>query len=107
MSNKVGLILIAAGISSLLWVAFDYMHSLPYLRRAREDRPALWMAAAKGFNGPVHYYGDEGGNSFFRSGVLYVTTYRSPTSKVHPPKMFPLGEQAAYQITLDMVPPYP
>ncbi len=63
-------LLAAAGCAAALAVvaAFvHYTHTLAYLRGVKEDRWALWIAAAKGFQGPVKYLGDENGQSYFHA----------------------------------------
>jgi len=84
-----------------------YTHSNSYLRNASEDRSALWMAAAKGFEGPVEYAGSEADMSFFRTGSILCGRYKAPTNKMTLPKTFPLGSEEPYRVTLDMGPRYP
>lgn len=84
-----------------------YTHSNAYLRNAAEDRSALWMAAAKGFEGPLVYAGSEADMSFFRTGLILCGRYKEPTNKMALPKTFPLGSEEPYRVTLEMVPRSP
>jgi hypothetical protein len=81
-------------------------HSLSYLHRAQERPYDLWMAALKGFEGPVYYIGSDGDYSYFRAGDIFYTRYKAQTSKIHLPHTFPFGKGEPYRVTQDMVPIY-
>lgn len=83
-----------------------YNRSLTYLRRAEEQPGALWIAALKGFEGPVLYVGSEGEFSYFRTGTRVFGRYKARTSRIHLPRIFPIGEGDPYQVTHEMVPQY-
>lgn len=52
--------------------------SMPYLRLAADEEPyALWMAALKGFEGPVYYLGGDETYSYFRAGTIFYTPYEA------------------------------
>lgn len=81
-------------------------HSLSYVHGAEERPYDLWMAALKGFEGPVYYVGDDGDFSYFRAGTVFYTRYKVQSSKVHLPRTFPFGKGEPYLVTQDMVPRY-
>src|ERR1051326_5792421 len=81
-------------------------HSLSYIHRAKERPYDLWMAALKGFEGPVHYVGSDGHFSYFRAGKTFYTRYKAQTSKLRLPRTFPFGKGDPYLVTQDMVPYY-
>lgn len=80
--------------------------SLSYIHGASEDSQALWMAALKGFEGPVYYVGSDGDYSYFRAGTVTYTRYKALTAKIHLPRTFPFGKGEPYLVTQDMVPKY-
>ncbi len=86
--------------------AVTYSRSLSYVHSAHEDQYGLWMAALKGFKGPVYYVGTDENYSFFRAGRIFYTRYKSLTSKDHLPRTFPFGKGAPYLVTYEMVPEY-
>lgn len=102
VSGYIILIMCAVFIAQML-----YYRSLTYLRHADIDRGALWMAAAKGFEGRLTYVGSEGDYSFFRAGKVFIRRYKTPTSTTHLPRTFPLGAEEPYDVDADMVPRYP
>jgi hypothetical protein len=77
--------------------------SLSYIHRAPDDQYGLWMAALKGFEGPVYYVGTDGDYSYFRAGKIFYTRYKAQTSKLGLPRIFPFGKREAYLVTQDMV----
>jgi hypothetical protein len=80
--------------------------SLSYIHGAPEDSQALWMAALKGFEGPVYYVGSDGEYSFFRAGTVTYTRYKAQTAKIHLPRIFRFGKGEPYLVTEGMVPKY-
>ena len=78
------------------------------LRRpvAGDDPYALWMAALKGFQGPVRYFGDADDYSYFVVGSDYTPRYKRPVTETSLPKYFPLGTEEPYRVTQEMVPRY-
>jgi hypothetical protein len=88
-------------LAGILW-----NRSLSFVRGAEENPHQLWMAALKGFEGPVYYVGDDADHSYFRAGKYLFSRYKVKTSKTHLPQMFPLGEGEPYIISHDMVRPY-
>ena len=92
--------LLAAVVCSIASVG---CHSLSYIHRAHEDQSGLWMAALKGFEGPVYYVGSDGDYSFFRAGKTFYTRYKAQTSKLSLPRTFPFGKGEPYLVTQDMV----
>ena len=91
-------------LSTFLVVCLTGCHSLSYVRGAKEHPQELWMAALKGFEGPVYYVGSEGEFSYFRAGKVFWTRYKAQTSRTHLPRTFPLGNGEPYLVTEDMVP---
>jgi hypothetical protein len=87
-------------------VIFCGCRSLSYIHGAPEDSQALWMAALKGFEGPVYYVGSDGEYSYFRAGTVIYTRYKAQTAKIHLPRTFPFGKEEPYLVTQDMVPNY-
>jgi hypothetical protein len=53
---------------AVLASVFGYTHSIWYIRGAKEDQYALWIAVLKGFNGDVYYVGNQGEFAYFRAG---------------------------------------
>lgn len=91
----------------ILSAGYLYEHSLAYVRAAPEDRYGLWMAALKGFQGTPRYVGSFEDYSYFRVGDIICSRYKAPTSRLHLPITFPLGQGTPYIVTFDMVPSYP
>jgi hypothetical protein len=87
-------------------IALAGCRSLSYIHGAPEDSQALWMAALKGFEGPVFYVGSDGEYSYFRAGTVTYTRYKAQTAKIHLPRAFPFGKGEPYRVTQDMVPEY-
>jgi hypothetical protein len=87
-------------------IALAGCRSLSYIHGAPEDSQALWMAALKGFEGPVFYVGSDGEYSYFRAGTVTYTRYKAQTAKIHLPRTFPFGKGEPYRVTQDMVPEY-
>ena len=87
-------------------VIFSGCHSLSYIHRAKERPYDLWMAALKGFEGPVYYVGSDGDYSYFRAGTMIYTRYKVQTTKTHLPRTFPFGKGEPYLVTVEMVPHY-
>jgi hypothetical protein len=90
-------------IAVLCVVAFAGCHSLGYVHGAPEDQSGLWMAALKGFKGPVYYVGSDGDYSYFRAGRVFYRRYKAQTSKLSLPRTFPFGKSEPYLVTQDMV----
>jgi len=82
---------------------FTGCRSLSYVHRAKERPYDLWMAALKGFEGPVFYVGSDGDYSYFRAGKVFYTRYKAQTSKLGLPQTFPFGKGEPYLVTQDMV----
>jgi hypothetical protein len=82
---------------------FAGCHSLSYVHGAHEDQAGLWMAALKGFEGPVYYVGGDGDYSYFRAGNIFYTRCKAQTSKLSLPRTFPFGKGEPYLVTQDMV----
>ena len=82
---------------------FTGCRSLSYIHRAKERPYDLWMAALKGFEGPVYYVGSDGDYSYFRAGKIFYTRYKAHTSKLGLPRTFPFGKGEPYLVTQDMV----
>lgn len=95
------------GLMVLVYGGFCYQHSLAFVRGAPEDRYGLWLAALKGFKGTPRYVGSLGQVSYFLVGDLVCSRFKAPTSKLHLPSTFPLGEGKPYRIDAEMVPSYP
>jgi hypothetical protein len=87
-------------------VAFTGCYSNSYIRGAKEAPGALWMAALKGFEGPVYYVGSEGEFSYFRAGDIFWTRYKAQTSKMRLSSTFALGDGKPYRVNEGMVPEY-
>lgn len=90
-------------IAVLCVVAFTGCHSIAYVHGAPEDQSGLWMAALKGFEGPVYYVGSDGDYSYFRAGKICYTRYKAQTSKLSLPRTFPFGKGEPYLVTQEMV----
>jgi hypothetical protein len=84
-------------------IGFTGCRSLSYIHGAHEDPQGLWMAALKGFEGPVYYVGSDGDYSYFRAGKVFYTRYKAQTSKIGLPRTFPFGKGEPYLVTQDMV----
>lgn len=97
----------ALGLFFALGTGYLYQHSDAFVLGAREDRYQLWMAALKGFQGTPRYVGSLGDYSYFRVGDLFCSRYKVPTEKLRLPRTFPLGDEAPYVVTFEMVPPFP
>jgi hypothetical protein len=93
-------------VAGLILLACTGCYSTSYIRGAKEDPQALWMAALKGFEGPVYYVGSEGDFSYFRAGDVFWTRYKAQTSKIRLPSTFALGHGKAYRVSEEMVPEY-
>jgi hypothetical protein len=81
-------------------------YSVSYVHRAKDnphDPYDLWMAALKGFEGPVYYVGSEGEFSYFRAGTVIWTRYKVQTAHIDLPRTFPLGKGEPYLVTEGMV----
>ena len=91
----------------VLAAAYLYEHSPAFVRAAPEDRNGLWMAALKGVQGVPRYVGSVGDYSYFLVGDIICSRYKAPTTQVHLPRTFPLGEGTPYTVTSEMVPNFP
>ena len=80
--------------------------SLGYIHRAKERPYDLWMAALKGFEGPVYYVGSDGDFSYFRAGDVFYSRYKVQTEKIRLPDTFPFGKGEPYRVKQEMVPYY-
>src|SRR5688572_8935751 len=90
---------VSAGLILLIIFAaagIAYNRSLAYVRGAEENPGALWMAALKGFEGPVVYVGSEGEFSYFRTGKRVFGRYKAKTSRIRLPRTFAIGEGEPY-----------
>src|SRR5437867_3199515 len=87
-------------------IGFSSCRSASYLQKAKERPCDLWMAALKGFEGPVYYIGSDEDFSYFRAGRIFYTRYKARTSKIRLPRTFPFGKGEPYLVTQDMVPCY-
>ena len=94
-----------AALLILAWIAsiFYNRDSIARIRRTPERSYELWMAALKGFEGPVYYIGSEGDFSYFRAGKYFSTYYKARTSKIRLPQTFDLGKGTPYRVTHEMV----
>lgn len=97
------LLLLVSGLLLAAFIEHRYRFSLAYTRGAQEDSYQLWISALKGFSGTVYYVGNEGGFSYFRVGDIFPACYKAPTDRIRLPRTFPLGTQAQYRATEDMV----
>ncbi len=86
-----------------LSAGYLYEHSLAFVRAAPEDRYGLWLAALKGFQGTPRYVSSFEDYSYFRISDIICSRYKVPTSKLHLPIIFPLGQGTPYIVTFDMV----
>jgi hypothetical protein len=101
-SSKIGLALAFVMLICAV-LTFVGCRSLSYIHRADERPYDLWMAALKGFEGPVYYVGSDGDYSYFRAGKMFYTRYKAQTSKLGLPRTFPFGKGEPYLVTQDMV----
>jgi len=62
---------LALTIVAVLLAGICYGRSLAYIQAAQERPWDLWIAALKGFEGPVYYVGSDGDFSYFRAGKIY------------------------------------
>jgi hypothetical protein len=92
-----------AGAAFVIWVLYSQRAPRWVTGAASEQPYDLWMAALKGFQGPVYYVGSEGEYSYFRAGKLFYTPYKAQTAKIHLPKTFPLNAQETYPVTAEMI----
>ena len=95
ITRLIGLLTLAVCVSGC--------YSVSYIRGAKERPADLWMAALKGFEGPVYYVGSEGEFSYFRAGTVIWTRYKVQTAHINLPRTFPLGKEKPYLVTQDMV----
>jgi hypothetical protein len=101
MKRLVGLLVMLACAVTLV-----SCRSLAYIHRASEDHYQLWMAVLKPFDGPVYYVGSDGDFSYFRSGMVFYSRYKTRTSELRLPRTFPFGKEKPYAVNLEMVPEY-
>lgn len=75
--------------------------SLPGLRPqcVRRSWSAL-MAVLKPFDGSVYYVGSDVGFSYFRSGTVFYSRYKTRTSELKLARTFPFGKGEPYAVTL-------
>jgi hypothetical protein len=99
-------LLVKAATAVCIITVFCGCHSLSYIHGAKERSYELWMAALKGFEGPVYYVGSDGDFSYFRAGKIFYTRYKAQTSKINLPRTFPFGKGEPYLVTQDLVPHY-
>lgn len=91
-------LMIAAGAA-----AVAYNRSLSFVRGAEECPWDLWIAALKGFIGPVEYVGSDGEFSYFRAGTSLYSRYKARTSELCLPETFAFGEGRPYRVGHEMI----
>jgi hypothetical protein len=106
IGTKAGCGLVAAFVVALCISFLCWTHTLAYVRGADERSRDLWMAALKGFSGPVYYVGSEGEYSYFRAEGIIVSRFKAKTSRIRLPRTFAFGESEPYLVKQEMVPPY-
>jgi len=100
--TKIRFVILLA-VAAFVAVTFCGCRSLTYIHGAKERPYDLWMAALKGFEGPVYYVGSDGEFSYFRAGKVFYARYKAQTAKIRLPSTFPFGKGEPYLVTQDMV----
>ena len=80
-----------------------YNRSEMAVRNAPEDPFQAWIAANKGFHGPVYYIGNDGGFAYLRAGKYFYDHYKTRASNAVLPHVFPVGGGEPYLVTHGMI----